>query len=459
MTTTNSARLGLLCSLMFSTLACGDPPMLTDDRPSATDASESGADVSEAGADGSSDVPADRPASAGFLVTVVESALGRATAPPLVGASVALDLPDRSRRVNSTDAEGHVNFGRLDWSMGPIAVTAYARDHVVVSEVGVTERGELRIALAPRTLAPFVQVSGAITGRTGMGVGFYVSTDVAGDSYRGAASDYVITVARGEPFTFFGLELGRGAMMASARGITQSVLQYFRRDQTALDTDTTVNLDFSTTPTTPVRFAGTFNVPGGAAGPFGADGRPFVFVLARADSQSGFVGVATHADVRADGSAMDFDAEYARFAGPRIDAYTRYGVQATEGTYTLAQLRGYPTARIDDTMLTLPTTVSQPGAVGTADLTRPFAIADVPAGNEVLSLVIGTTLATGWVVRAPGNSTMITPPRLPPSAMPADVFPTTALSVRSFTCEATIAMSNLCGRSTRSRALAVARPM
>lgn len=334
------------------------------------------------------------PSGATANVWVYEIPPSGGAAAALAGAKVALDPADGGERVErDTDAEGRAVFDAKLFERGA-TVTAFARDHVIVSAFGAKpgkatalggmEKGAndvvLELPLDEAGLrARTVLVKGSLLNKLASKNGVTINTNVLGTFFDGAAPTYEVRAPKGAPFFILGQEYE--FTQPDARTRTAAPKRVFKIDRPAVDGDAQLDIDLATAPTIATETRRLKLVlPGGSTGPLGATGARTTFANV-VDASGMFVpGVSSKVAPSLDGSAMDCEITLASVQPGAIPWVTRGVLGTADGALSFRQEEGaLPDGATLEGFLVPPAV-----AVTTAKLSDPIPLSGIAAEvNEV----------------------------------------------------------------------------
>lgn len=353
---------------------------------------------------------------------------------PAAGISLVFDKPGGERVETKSGADGLATITGVDWSKGTAALTVLNEGNLATTWVAldktamavtnakarVTPGEPKRDMTAYSSPAPtrLPSLAGAL--EHAQGAEAVISPTSEGSPYYGGASTYALSVKGGAPFSLITLE--RSPILptpVSARGFALTLHRWGKIDRPALAGDEMFDIDFDTaSPLTPSKAKGKLLLPGGKAGPFGANSTFSTSITSTESGGMAVLGAASRADVSADGSAFEFELEYLKLDGvtPRFT----YTVQTADVSST-ARTAGLPGEVIMvDQMLTPPLLAG----ASTRSLTEPFAFENVPA-DSILQVNFSTSTKYTWAVEVPIGVTSFTLPPLEGALAKAVGSPTT----------------------------------
>jgi hypothetical protein len=401
-----------------------------------------------AGCGGSVKQPPPPPTTATFTITVrTEDGIT-----PIGGAFVALDQAGADRHESPTESNGSATFN-IDWSLGPVDVTAVATDRVAMSTLGITKADRFDLSLPSKLPPALVKVSGAIKNKDAATDEATLTASAPSSAFQDTAASYSLVVVPSRPFSLIGLDWVPGdPTTVSSRGIVQSFKKWIKIDQPAVASGSvTVDVDFqAATALTSTKVSGSVGIPGGASGPLGSASFGYFVVSTLESNGAVFLGAPTKIDAAADGNSFSWDAEYVSLDGQT--PITTFTVSNTDGSTSGENFAGYPTtAPLTD--LFAPPQLTAP-ATGVATQPLHTAIAWTSSASLAWSqlVIVSGAGAQGqvvWRVNAPGAAATLTVPQLPAGMDPATVLGSGALQGQLITCRDTA--SDVCRTFADSR--------
>lgn len=222
-----------------------------------------------------------------FNVWVYGAPLGASPAAPLPDATVAFDPAGGGDRIEQqTDAEGRAVF-EADVSTATATVTAYAKEHVIVTAYGVSEASvaklpraidkdahdlALVLPLSPAGLqARTVRFSGAIANKANATDRVNLGPVPYGVFFDDVIERFDLRAPKGASFELLGSEYVFDQI--DARSASATIAKFFRFHEDARDVDATADLDIASAQEVSISKRNIhLDAPGGAAGPFGSTG-------------------------------------------------------------------------------------------------------------------------------------------------------------------------------------------
>ncbi len=431
---------GQLVLLLATTIAlsglagCGDdstdPPDdagLEDADTTVDDADTTVDDADTTVDDDAADADADV-TTGSLTVTVVAAAWPSDDRPPLAGAAVCLDAPGGGRAEQTTGADGRVTFNGLHWAAGTATVSAWHAGHALASRVGITEAdGDVQLQLGVPAYPPadFVEVSGRALHMADTSHDLTVSASIPHDKHAGTGPAWSIDVQPGRAFTVIGVESHVLEPLPSGRGMDQVIDRWTLLDHPMVTTPTTADLDFDAPLTpTPTTIRGSFPIGLRADSPLALDGYGYFWATTVSSALTVLLALPSRIDVRADGSAFDFEGEYLQL--PRTsDPLAVYALaRPTTGERSTAIVAGWPASGAAAvTFLDLPT-IDVPATAGTRHpLHEAIAWTAYDTGVAVVLHVLRDE-RTVWTVHAPQDATTLAVPQPPSGADVGDLLGT-----------------------------------
>jgi hypothetical protein len=294
-----------------------------------------------------------------FAVTVMDAN----TMQPIAGAKVALDDAMGKRVEAQSDAQGKHSFD-VDWSKGPVAVTAYTDGDSLASYLGVDKRDSLNVYLGSNT-APTTTpktVMGTISNKDMDTDDVTLSASVQAGYFQDVSDNYTLRVDEDKAYQIYALDWVIGGKMHSGRGIAQTFNKWAQVDAPATSQSTTVNIDFATATALPASTAsGSMTVPSPSATVL-SKSRAYVTVTDLDSNYSSFLGAPTWIDISSDKTQFQYDLNWVQ---PQAitKPVTQYYIQGNGFAYTAKIDLAFPTAGAIANLLEIPA-VSSPGPGG-----------------------------------------------------------------------------------------------
>jgi hypothetical protein len=241
------------------------------------------------------------------------------TTDPIEGATVALDGPDGTRSEQTTGADGRVTFEDLDWSLGTAAVTVHKEDHVLHSVVGI-DGSETEIPVGLYLIDPtadWVTISGTASNMSDTAHSISMDTDNAYTHHQEVGPDWSMKVEPGVDFTLKAVEFD--VLDAPDRTIDQDLINWVLIEHAAITSDTTVDIDFSST-VPELTVSNSITMPSlRAESPLMGTTTLYGFFSA-GELHVGFV---AHSEPNTAGTAFDLDFDYIETTGlsPALTTY------------------------------------------------------------------------------------------------------------------------------------------
>ena len=344
---------------------------------------------------------------------------------PLPHVMVALDPSAGGVRVvRTTESDGHVTFD-VDFTRGPVHVSAFSVDHTLVTSLDATPDAararpnafgkpveDLAIVL-PRLdstiRAAAIQIHGAITGKKDLANPVGLSTSSVrrlGDAET-AATTYALRAPKDQPFVVLGHEAV--PLAESAGGFTVGHVKSFRIDVPAHGTDAVVDIDVASSPALPVQQVHLgVTTPVGANSPFVAGTRASA-VVQSADSKL-LVGPFGSLATTPDGLGFDLVMNVARTDITPERVSTRASVLAPDGSQSIRTELGVVAdgARWSDFLFPMPVSDTN------SSIADPIPLAGFPPGAD-LRMEVYAAAQVVWVLQGPpggprGDSITMPPP-------------------------------------------------
>lgn len=343
---------------------------------------------------------------------------------PLPRVMVALDPAAGGERVlRTTESDGHVTFD-VDFTRGPVHVSAFSVDHTLVTALdaspdaararpnGFGKPAEDLAIVLPRLDTTLrreaLQLHGAITGKRDLANTLALSTSAVrrlGDAETTAAT-YAVRAPRDQPFIVLGHEAV--PLRETVGGFTVDHVKTFRVDLPAHATDFVLDLDATSLPPLPVQ-----KVHLGVVTPVSGD-TPFVpgtrasAVVESADSKL-LVGSFGSLTSTPDGFDLVMNVAQTDIAPERVS--TRAAVIAPDGSTSIrTELGVVPDGtRWNDFLSPMPVQDAN------ASLAEPIPLAGFPPGADLRVEVYAATQLV-WILRetagAPRGVSVTLPPPL-----------------------------------------------
>ena len=400
-----------VCCAAFVLASCGDD----------------GGGGGDAGTDSGTDTDTDTDADGSLEVLVLSESVSDDPA-PAEGALVTLDKPGGERVELTTGADGTVVFEGLDWALGTASATASMDGHGMATHVGLTEADSpltIRILVQP---VEMVELSGTVTNMADESNWMRIDTVVpASTEYLGVGAPYSVEVPKDLPFAISAVEY---TWLGLDQGGDETNVNWFLQEMEPISEPTTYDITFSGGIDL-AEVSGSFDKLLTEGTPLsGSDGMGGLFAAvswgAWATRWNGVVanlpwnaavGVQTHVDINADGTAYDFSLEYMQ--DPFIEHYITVYVIYT-GTYdlmgTVVREDGPPTDGshaidfLDVPVLPAP---AESGAVELNGGALAWGSSETDARPELLVVVGDYT----WLIYGPVGATSLAPP-VPPEGTP-----------------------------------------
>jgi hypothetical protein len=408
----------------------------TDDAGADADADADGDADADADADGDEDgeTPPDDGGGTGTLVVTV---VGPRLCPdwvrhPIAGAAVAFDAPGGALTEATTDAAGRAAFEGIDWTAGTGAVTAWAEGYGLGSTLGLDGSDEEVGVILPVTDVSSdacVNLSG--TALNMADVGHYLSVgDLNTPDFASVLGpDWTLQVPPGVPLTLIALE-SSPRLLATPQAYETTIAGWTMAEHAAVTADTTVELDFADA-AAPTTVEGSCAMPSSADSPL-RDLYLTISVVGAVDDLAGqtypmshgLVGIGTHGEPSADGSAINFGVQYLSPPGVTAPAtnFTLWAWNATaESQSSAAYVRGYPAAGPQAfAFLDTARMVAPPDSTTHRPLHDPVQWTPPGTGLQPWVLLyrgVDPSLGVAWMLKAAPDATTLVVPD-PPSAVP-----------------------------------------
>jgi len=399
----------------------------------------------------------------GNRLTVLVFETMRGVAMPISGATVALDPVGAARLEQTTGVDGKTTFVGVELSAGAAVTASAGADRAIKSTaflgaqlpeleaVGLANAAgevtlELTLLAPPETLT----LSGIATGLADNGHLFQVSALLPGAAPppERAGPGWSLPIPRTtEPFQILGCEYMRFPGTTSPRGSELTVFAWLLQNQTAVDGDTTIDIDMSTAAETPVPYSGSFPVPSGA---FFDEARASMTIRVAPALGSAIIGHTRRIDINADGTAFDYEGEAITVAGA-TDLYAQY-ILADTPKFSAAYLRGDPRTAAQDPAFLEPPEPTSPAFGVDHPLHAPITWTSRDANAMFnISLVRGSgaSALTVWRLSVPTGARQASFPNLPSTVDAAMLFSDT-VDGRIIACDYDVA-ERRCLRSATAR--------
>lgn len=355
---------------------------------------------------------------------------------PLPGASVAVDLGDGTRLEETADGSGQVTFS-IDFGPGPIAITAYAPGHQLVSIINLTEAtlpdvqvdGANVISLFEYGAAS-VTLSGTISGVTSATnrLGLVASLSGAGPAEI-TDTAYTMPVPTGSAFRIAAIEFGYD--MTGPTDYTRPIFSLSHHDVDALTADTTLDIDFSSSETL-TEVDGTVASPG--MGTPLADAS-FAVEVTDAESFAEFYG--GQSAVTSNGDNVDYTITHGDLSLATTPITRFFLIDAPN--LSIVVVDGPPAAGMQDVVFPPPPEIITPAFGVMHPLHDPFEVGRIEPGLRVSITLYDLEQddrALWRIVRVGDSMGTITVPQPPSAVDRAELFPSTGdIYARPFGCE------------------------
>jgi hypothetical protein len=259
---------------------------------------------------------------------------------PIEGATVAVDLPSGSRIELVSDSAGRVTVPSPGIEDDAITLVAHKQGYSVWSwETTVDEATRYPwLILLSLTDPELVTVSGTAIGMTSAAHQLMVNSSTCQDTSQKPGSSFDIDVPPDQPFSLVGLEFTACAQ-ACPRCICQTFSQWTRLDHGAIDTDTTLDLDFAET-LEPTHTTGTIVLPDNPESRMYTTAYPYMIVQS-------FEGALNHGfslstELSADGASFSYLAEHVVWDGSPDVTTTYYLFDNAGFAQNRLRVEGYP---------------------------------------------------------------------------------------------------------------------
>lgn len=346
---------------------------------------------------------------------------------PLAGATVAVD-PEGADRVEATSGPDGKAVVNADFSKGRATVTIAAPDHAPVtlfavrpntpSPLGQTffdkPATDVVVNLFQTTAAVdarTVKLSGSIVNKLAAGDRVNLNPNRVGTLFDDTHGSYTLRAPKGKPFLLLGSEY---TFTQTSRSAQATIGKFFELQHDALAADTTLDIDIAAAPavqtvTNKIHVA----LPGGASGPFGAQGFARVNVLDAFGVV--FPGVLQKSALSPDGNGFDCEVTVAQVdvGAPLV---TNAVIQNPDGSATVHSELGVVAdgSAIDGFLAPTASTIASAKASDTFDVSG--APSDGTVVEVVLRDVSGAPLWAGFVPIGNGAPTSVKMPALPTGA-------------------------------------------
>ncbi len=287
---------------------------------------------------------------------------------PLMGATVAVDLPGGERVEYTTDADGRVVVDGIDWSLGTMTTQAYypgkglvsfvAADASFTAEtIALSAEGDAEFFLmdvVPTVTPPtYVEVTGSATGLvdpTNTLIVLPIGAPSTTPSDGPATDDYSFDVAANEEFTLLAFEYTWNGF-ANGLGYEQLIDRVMTMPVDPLLDATTIDIDLAAYETTLQTVDLSVSRNFRAESPL-LDLPLYVNVMTNYNGWG--VGWAHHSDVNTAGDAHDVTLRWTEIAGVE-EPYTWYRyIQGNNELYSIYRQPGYPEAGTVPALLDIP---------------------------------------------------------------------------------------------------------
>jgi hypothetical protein len=272
------------------------------------------------------------------------SALGGA---PLANATVAVELPGGTRVELATDANGKVTVDGIDWSQGRLAITGYAKDHLITSWVGIASSDvTLHGGFLPLPLMPNVQdtitVSGSLKNASSAQSTYSIYSSGPQLFEKSNVTSYSLQAHAKRDFSIFAIE---HVPVVAGRTLTDDIKGWIRTDGTSSESDVQQDLDFAT-PLPTKTVSGKVMLPTKVGGSLQNESTLFVFVCPVGLEGSLNFGWATHTQPNTASDAADYTLQYVEptdFDNVLARYHLRYTTMSPGGSWiSEVNVPGYP---------------------------------------------------------------------------------------------------------------------
>jgi hypothetical protein len=377
-----------------------------------------------------------------MLPLTVNRTLGAGLTGPAAGAVVALDQPGTARREEIADDQGRVMF-LVDWSLGPVDVTAYRERHGLSSRVGWTEDDFDEALVAGRPVMVIdswenygIEITGTVANKVGTETRVSITpTTPDPGSFDDVGPAYSLYTWPRADFGLVAFEYEYTVFDASV--VRQTVHRWAVTPRhTPVGVDEVIDIDLLAQAVTPTVHAASFAVP---ADPFFEDPSRYIFVDETDPTGGQLLGVATSIDVGLDGAAT-YTMEAIEVPGVPT-RFTRYYISTDTG-YSMVYLAGGGRTGPQDVPWLSPPSYAEAGVVPRAG---EIAIDGVVAGARTAMWVFDDA-GTTWNISGQLGGTSMHLPALPTGAS-EDVYLPSGARVGLYACGARDPVTGVCRMS------------
>jgi len=192
-----------------------------------------------------------------------------------------------TEREREASADGHVLFEDVDWSAGPVTLSAFSEGRVINTVVGITPDnlakyaaaratqkffpaagGELTLLMQKRDAGNTVQLTGEVVGKLDAANWIVWTPSRGPNGMRGKTPQFDIAVLKDQPLQLVAWEFAPLPTPAEG-GKAQQIFRWSTTDVPALSQNTMQNYDWGTAkPLTATTVHGTVRLPNGGGGAF-----------------------------------------------------------------------------------------------------------------------------------------------------------------------------------------------